>query len=71
MDDEIQIRKIRIFVAGSKKHKAKRDFVKSIVSDYNAKFLDMSLGLKPYFFCVYDYTCFYPAQRKKGQQEEL
>lgn len=71
MDDEIQIRKIRIFVAGSKQLKAERDFVKSIVSDFNAKFLDMSLGLKPYFFCVYDYTCFYPAQRKKGLQEEL
>ena len=69
MEDEIYIRKIRIFVAGSKRLKAKRDFVKSIVSDYNAKFFD--LGMEPYSFYVYDYTSFYPAQRKTGQQEEL
>ena len=35
MEEDITIRKIRIFVAGSKKLQSKRDFVKRIVSEYN------------------------------------
>ena len=69
MEEDITIRKIRIFVAGSKKLQAKRDFVKRIVSEYNTKKFD--LYMKPFFFYVYDYTSFYPAQRLKGQQDEL
>lgn len=69
MEEDINIRKIRIFVAGSKKLQAKRDFVKRIVSEYNTKKFD--LYMKPFFFYVYDYTSFYPAQLLNGQQDEL
>ena len=65
MEEDINIRKIRIFVAGSKKLQAKRDFVKRIVSEYNTKKFD--LYMKPFFFYVYDYTSFYPAQRLNGR----
>ena len=63
MEEDITIRKIRIFVAGAKKLQAKRDFVKRIVSEYNTKKFD--LYMKPFFFYVYDYTSFYPAQQVK------
>ena len=69
MKNDLTIRKIRIFVAGSTKLKSTRNFVKKIVSDYNTKHFDMYM--KPFFFYVYDYTSFYPAHRPKGQQEEL
>lgn len=69
MEDEITIKKIRIFVAGAKKLKSKRDFVKRIVSEYNTNQFD--LYMKPFIFYVYDYTSFDSAQRPNGQQEEL
>ncbi len=69
MNKDLTIRKIRIFVAGSTKNKSTRNIVKKIVSDYNTKHFDMYM--KPFFFYVYDYTSFYPAQRPNGQQEEL
>lgn len=69
MENNLMTRKIRIFVAGSKGLKPKRDFVKKIVMDYNTNHFDMYM--KPYIFYIYDYESFYPAQRRIGQQEEL